>query len=221
MISHHHKTVFVHIPKTAGQSIERVFLSLLDLDWQTRAPLLLRPNDEPRLGPPRLAHLRANEYVKYRYLSQCLFDQYFVFAFVRNPWDRVLSFYRYLGHHRRQTFEQYVTTSLWRDVRNGDYFVAPQWEFIYEKESCIVDFVGRYESLENDFQHVCSKLNLPNIELPVTNVSQVQITKGSAAHNNLAIEWSASARDLVHELYAEDIHRFEYNFPFKVASIDS
>ena len=65
MISHHQKCVFVHIPKNAGQSIEHVFINLLELTWETRAPLLLRRNEHPELGPLRLAHLKAEEYVKY------------------------------------------------------------------------------------------------------------------------------------------------------------
>ena len=63
MISHRHRCVFVHIPKVAGQSIEHVFLGWNGLNWKGRAPLLLRPNEDPRKGPPRLAHLRAQDYV--------------------------------------------------------------------------------------------------------------------------------------------------------------
>ncbi|WP_422127914.1 sulfotransferase family 2 domain-containing protein [Vibrio hannami] len=101
MISHHHKCIFVHIPKNAGQSVEHVFLNLLGLNWETRAPLLLRYNDKPELGPPRLAHLKANEYVRYNYLTQEMFDDYFKFAFVRNPWSRTVSMYKYLGYSKK------------------------------------------------------------------------------------------------------------------------
>jgi hypothetical protein len=132
MISHHHKAIFIHIPKTAGQSIERVFLELIGLNWKRRAPLLLRANDEPSLGPPRLAHLRAHEYVEYCYLPQELFDEYFIFSFVRNPWDRVISFYRYLGHSRTHTLHDYVKEILWRERKDEWYFVAPQSKYIYE-----------------------------------------------------------------------------------------
>ena len=58
MISHPHRTVFVHIPKCGGQSIETAFLADLGLGWKSRAPLLMGANDRPELGPPRLSHLR-------------------------------------------------------------------------------------------------------------------------------------------------------------------
>ena len=53
MISHKHKTIFVHIPKTGGQSVESVFIEDEGLTWDTRAPLLLRRNDD---GFPDLWH---------------------------------------------------------------------------------------------------------------------------------------------------------------------
>src|SRR5262245_2591511 len=86
MISHAQRCVFVHIPKVAGQSVEHVFVGWNNLTWKKRAPLLLRPNDNPAKGPPRLAHLRAEEYVQFGYLPPEKFASYFKFSFVRNPW---------------------------------------------------------------------------------------------------------------------------------------
>lgn len=85
MISHHHKTIYVHIPETAGLSFEKVFLSMLGLDWEDREPLLLRANLNPKNGPPRLAHLLAKEYYEYHYVSRDLFGQNFVFSFCGIP----------------------------------------------------------------------------------------------------------------------------------------
>lgn len=95
VISHEHKAIFVHIPKTGGQSVEQMFLEDLGLTWEERAPLLLRPNDDPSIGPDRLAHLYADEYVSKGHISQKDFDSYFKFAVVRNPYDRIVSEYLY------------------------------------------------------------------------------------------------------------------------------
>ena len=51
MISHKHKTVFVHIPKVAGQSVEQMYLADLGLNWSERAVLLLRPKLNTEKGP--------------------------------------------------------------------------------------------------------------------------------------------------------------------------
>lgn len=66
MISHEHKTVFIHVPKVAGQSVELAFLRQLGMTWEERAPLVLRHNPDPAKGPERLAHLLAREYRHHR-----------------------------------------------------------------------------------------------------------------------------------------------------------
>ena len=95
MISHQHETIFIHIPKCAGTSIERVFLDDINVTWQNRGPLLLRKNENLEVGPPRLAHLTCNEYTKFHYISKKLFRKYFKFSICRNPYARTYSLYKY------------------------------------------------------------------------------------------------------------------------------
>lgn len=70
MICHPYRCVFVHVPKTAGMSIEHVFLGLQGLTWEKRSALLLRHNDDPAKGPPRLSHLKASEYVSREFVAR-------------------------------------------------------------------------------------------------------------------------------------------------------
>lgn len=174
MVCHHHKCIFVHIPKNAGQSTEHVFLDLLGLDWETRAPLLLRYNDRPEIGPPRLAHLKADEYVRYRYLSQDMFDAYFKFTFVRNPWSRMVSIYRYLGFARKCDFKTFLMGEFRSRVfKEKHWFVGPQSDFVYARNGePLVDFIGRFEDLQGGFDHVCTQIGLPPIRLPHVNESK-------------------------------------------------
>ena len=152
MISHDHKTVFVHIPKCGGQSIEAAFLADLGLTWKERAPLLLRPNDQPSLGPPRLAHLLARDYVDCHYMSQALFDAYFTFAIVRSPFARVLSFYHYLNvPGPLSAFVQNGLTQAFdapEDPASQFYFLRPQVDYLTDARGTpILDKVFRLEDL--------------------------------------------------------------------------
>lgn len=173
MISHNHRCVFVHIPKCAGQSIDHVFLNNLGLNWETRAPLLLRYNERPEIGPPRLAHLKVEEYVRYKYLSQELLDQYFKFSFVRNPWDRLISIYKYLDYDRKYEFKYFLMKIFANDIWKTKYwFVGPQYEYVCNSNGdVIVDYIGKFESLQNDFNIICGKVNLPPTMLPHINKS--------------------------------------------------
>lgn len=174
MISHHHRCIFVHVPKTAGQSIERVFLDQLGLSWENRAPLLLRYNDRPELGPRRLAHLKAVDYARCRYVSDEQFRDYFKFAFVRNPWDRAVSLYKYVGSPSEYSFNKFATDILPRQLWASKYwFVQPQTEYLYEDGKLQVDFVGRFENLQEDFAEICTHLGMPPVALPLTNQTSV------------------------------------------------
>ncbi|HEX2595616.1 MAG TPA: sulfotransferase family 2 domain-containing protein [Luteimonas sp.] len=216
MISHHDHCVFVHVPKTAGQSVETFFLKRVGLTWEQRAPLLLRPNDNPDLGPPRLAHLRARDYVQKKWVTPEQFDSYFRFAFVRNPWDRTASFYR-TGYDRVCSFPRFVRFHLPRLLERKPWFFGPQAEYLHaENGTLLVDFVGRYERLAADFREVCNQLGIPDGTLPHANDSNHNI--GPVARllrrrpRPYTDMFDARSKTLVARIYADDIDAFKYRF---------
>jgi len=139
------------------------------LSWEDRSALLLRPNDDPGQGPPRLAHLKARDYVAHGYISQKAFDAAFKFAYVRNPWARMISIYHHLSATR--SFRAYVLgefrQKVWREMA---WFVGPQSDFIYDEDGrLLVDFVGRFERLQADFDVICRRLGMSPEPLPHVN----------------------------------------------------
>lgn len=233
MICHHYKCIFVHIPKNAGQSIEHVFLDLLDLNWDTRAPLLLRANDRPELGPPRLAHLKADEYVRHKYLTQEMFDDYFKFAFVRNPWSRLVSIYKFLGRDKNIDFRTFLLGPFKNYFfEHQHWFVGPQSGFVYSKEGeLLVDFLGRFEDLQNGFDHVCKQIGIPPGKLPHVNKSEDNesiLDEAGYQNSGVSSETSRSSDcpehqkyqdyydeetiDCIAHLYRKDIELFGYDF---------
>jgi hypothetical protein len=81
MICRPYNSLFVHVPKTAGQSIEQFFMDLLGLDWkEDREALYLQNNDDPALGTEKLAHLSASEYVDCGHVTQQEFSGFFKFT---------------------------------------------------------------------------------------------------------------------------------------------
>jgi hypothetical protein len=229
MLCHDPRCIFVHIPKAAGQSIEQVFLDLSGLTWKTRGALLMRPNSDPKLGPPRLAHLKATEYVSCGHVTQEQFDSYFKFSFVRNPWDRTVSMYRYLGYDERCSFKTFVleklSDTLWIEKR---WFVGPQHEFVSDASgNLLVDFIGKLESIQADFDVVCRRLGIAQRPVPHVNRSDSMsliarwrrfidvFSRVQKRRNDLGKYqnyYDAELVRVVGKLYAADVEAFKYQF---------
>ena len=227
MISHKYKCIFIHIPKTAGQSIEHFFLNLHGLSWEKRAPLLLKYNPDPNAGPESLAHLTASEYVQLGHISEKKFLQYYKFAFVRNPWARLVSEYRYRTCYRNFTFTEFVMSGLPEPNPYSDKYrhIMPQYDFLYDiNGKLLVDFVAKFENLQKDFHQVLKKLSLPLSDLPHINASSSKrgnlinklkcllITKNETTQKHWIDYYNKETREKVAELYAKDIKKFNYRF---------
>ena len=245
MLSHQDKCLFVHIPKAAGQSVESIFVQRSGLTWQTRDALLLRPNKEPEQGPPRLAHLTASEYTRLGYMSGDQFSQYFKFSFVRNPWARLVSEYNYRRMQGVDAYQKEFKHFLFKSfpqenddnyLTSQDFYrhVIPQWKFLYdEDDNCLVDYVGKFEFLQQDFDKVCQLLGVPQYMLPHKNMTQVS-RKGLVGFQDkvikrIAIAFSVKSRSnlvkahysqyydnesqaFVADKYRKDIELFDYQF---------
>lgn len=236
MISHPHQCIFVHIPKTAGTSIELFFKKALGLPPKAKAPLTLSRNKVREIGPPHLTHLKAYEFYQNQYVSEEQFDTYFKFSFVRNPWDRVVSFYKYSNLDLLISFETFVMKELPKLIKERSYFYAPQYDFIYHEGKKLVDFIGRFENLQNDFNKVCDTLGISDFKLPHERKNKVITLKkrvnetykklkrrprllfkyspdkiDSSYYKDYYAE-SESLKEKVYELYKNDIKKFNYSF---------
>ncbi len=215
MISHHHSTIFVHVPKCGGQSVEDAFLRDLGLSWEQRAPLLLHSNDQPRIGPRRLAHLTAHEYVKYRYATAEHFDTYYKFATVRDPVERFVSFFNYQGPKiRKRSFvkaslggadadtaglldkylqdtERALTDPAQKvfgsdDFFSGDFwFLRPQSDFLFNEGNCLVDDIIVLRDLNDKWSRIQERASLPS-SLKNRNTSVKRITSKDLSVTHVA-----------------------------------
>lgn len=185
-----HHAIFIHVPKTAGVSVRRA----LGIDHT-----------------PSSVHAT---YLDYHRADPRKCREYFKFAFVRDPFDRVLSAYSFLAAggmakfdtqrrervlHGIDGFEQFVHERL-PQVMHELHF-RPQHEFLCDPSGTVkVDFVGRVESMERDFGVVGARLGI-NGPLAVHNHS---------VHETSALSYTPAMRAIVDRLYARDISLFGY-----------
>ena len=227
MICHPLQCIFVHVPKTAGQSVEQFFMDQQGLDWNNdRDKLLLQNNTDPALGTEKLAHLSASEYVECGHISQEQFSSYYKFAFVRNPWTRLLSEYRYRNYFHHHSFKDFVLHKLPKPGWDDKYrHIMPQYDLLYDtKGNCLVDFIGRFETLQQDFDRVCSHLGIEDSALPHRNRSDkksrdlkrkfrnILFMNGENRLRSLTDFYDDEIREAVDNYYRIDIETFGYKF---------
>lgn len=181
--------VFIHIPKAAGTS---VLQTLAGTDG-------FIPRDHSTIEEFKIA-------------STPLLNDFFSFTIVRNPLDRIDSVYRYLKkggngtndlelskfiNSNFPTLNDYILEYLDKDIIHAYKLTKPQYTFVCdEKYKVLVDFVGRFESINEDFSQISKKLNLKR-ELPHSNKSEVM---------PLAI--SEEAKEKIKNLYSVDYQVF-------------
>lgn len=224
MISHKHKTIFVHIPKCGGQSIEHMFLNDLGLSWKDKSVLMMRKKKRDEKGAVKLGHLIAADYVEGGYINHQLFDAYYKFTIVRNPLRRMQSAYSYLGYKDLVSFSYFINEVVAQNILKQDanyWFIRPQTDFILDNnKKLLVDDVFKIENIDQSIATIITKSGLQNMELLHINkssqlglgsriVRSVKIIlrenlKFSAILNRHNVECDKDTELLIRKLYAAD-----------------
>jgi hypothetical protein len=225
MISHRHQCIFIHIHKTAGTAIEKKLGHFEELAPGVQDHRLLSEL-EPYSLRTLLSRARrsgwdarrlAREWRSYRHqeLTPKQYQTYFKFAFVRNPWHRVFSWYCNVMEdedHRRVeskvrtpgrrvpddcTFKQFVIEF------GSDWPLRPQLDWLRDSRGNLaMDFIGRFENLEQDFAHVGGKLGIRDQTLP-----KMMLREWFGEEN----PFDSEIADIIYERYKEEILMFGYH----------
>lgn len=204
IITEHPKLIFIHNQKTAGMSIESLLIK--ELSGQK---LLER-------------HSSASDGVKE--IGREEWDKHYSFGFVRNPWERLVSWYVMMRetkprgnnklweyvHNNAHTFEDFILkcTDTITEDRDGylyeKSFVKPQLDYFTNEEGeVITTFIGRFEDLQDGIDKVLKQNNLPSYKLPVLNTTKKKDYRSY---------YTQETREIVAERFKKDIEYFGYEF---------
>ena len=184
------RAIFIHIPKTGGSSVAQALFG-------------------GSLHVP---------YFEYERINSRKFRRFFKFAFVRNPWARLVSTYFFLKNGGVNEMDRYFAAENIAGYDNFEAFVEgwlnekniwswvhfkPQHYFICDTSLRVqMDFVGRTETIDADFGYICQRLGVA-AGLTWTN-------RGN--HRPYSEYYSDDLRERVAAVYAKDIAIFGYQF---------
>ena len=215
-ISHPHRAIFVHVPKTAGTSVEAVLGMHGDKHDIGIVPYFHQVQDQEHLYGGPLQHLTAQQ-IRARLANDEVFLRYFKFTVVRNPWERLVSALAWTDQkwvrgemldveqfeRQLQELAQAYRSDAAGLMRALPHFLVPQYLFLVDPQGqLLVDQVLRHEHLREQWPLVARRLGAPET-LPARMKSH---------HRHYRDYFSAEMRDFVAQLYATDIGFFEYEF---------
>lgn len=171
--------VYVAIPRTASNSIHKVL-------GQIKGENHLSINNIDREG--------------------------YSFAFVRNPFDLLVSwFYFHKLYQKQEIYDTYFLNWVFEGCPThwGDQFIKDrglthplnQHEYVCKDGEIVVDYIGKFETLQEDFDTICNNINFKQTPLPYIN---------NVRHNNWQTYYTPKGKAFVKELFSKDFELFNY-----------
>jgi chondroitin 4-sulfotransferase 11 len=193
--NHQYKVIFIHIPKNGGISVEKA------------------------LFKQKVGHTRLQLFQQY---DPDKFHEYYKFAFVRNPWDRLVSAYFFLKAGGRNPVDAQFSKEFLSGLNSFEDFVLslenkknrktalhwlhfrPQLDFIVDKKGVIsLDYIGRFEILEKDFDVLSKRIGI---------AASLSHENRSPRKKQYYEYYSKTMVEIVSEIYKKDIMTLSYSF---------
>ena len=181
--------IYIHINKTAGTSVAKA------------------------IGLPRKNHMTAVQLIDQ--VGEAKWDRSYKFTFVRNPWDKVVSHYNYrVKTNQTNLGDGHLSFADWvkctygpnkdETYYNNPIMFQPQAEWLRNAQGQIdVNFIGKFESLSEDFSTIAQQIGLKNTSLPHLN---------KTLSTDYRDYYDEETTQIIREWFEEDLTLFDYTF---------
>lgn len=208
MIFHSYKTIFVHIPKAGGTSIENLLWP--DFSTRTEADLwmgFVKPfyNKYQTGGLQHLLATQIREEV-----GQAIFQEYYKFSVVRNPFTKTVSQYLYMS--RREDLRDFLNMKKNATFIEYLHLISqkehvqwkPQVDFVLdENNKPLLDDIIKLEKIKENYAYLTSKVGVSFNGLSHHNKGNYEAFKDYHTKESI---------DIISEIYKKDIEYFNYEY---------
>ena len=206
IVSHLHRFIFVATPKTGTHAVRQALREQLGPDDIEQVGLFVNKRfPYAEIANISHGHLAVREVRPF--LGDDVCDAYFKFAFVRNPFDRFVSYCAFMT--RQQGAFDIDPQGTMREIlfrlRPLQHIhFQPQWTLLADAQGRLdMDMVGRVETMQESYDAACAKIGIASRALDRVN---------SSRRGDYRQYYDQALIDGVAELYAGDLERFGYTF---------
>jgi hypothetical protein len=212
-INHDKKAIFIHIPKNGGSYVAEV----LSKYYGFKNYYLQRPDHASFcLGKDSsvdkhenkihgtLVYYKTSPYInRIMGMNEKKWSNYFIFTFIRNPYDRIVSGWNYVNNsNNKVAFKQFINMN----VNSYDYwhaFMSQSRHLIDLNAKIRADYIGKFENLEEDLKSVLNRLGY--------NVVHKPFVKNGKKHDKYITYYDNESLEKVNLICKEDFTNFDYN----------
>lgn len=187
-VSDKYKFIFFHLRKTGGTSVA----------------VSIGENGSDPFKDRHLTPSQAQNRIPGKFKS------YYKFSIIRNPFDRLVSCFAYDkqvttefiagGKHHGMNFNDYLQYRL---IEQGGWWRTAQADYLAPNGEMIIDFLCRFERLQEDFNKVCERVGMNKRILPFRRQTK---------HEKYWKYYNDVSRELIEEFYSRDLEEYGYKF---------
>ena len=213
-INHDKKALFIHIPKNGGSYIA----TILAENYGFKNYYLKRPDHkEFCLGIDKSVDKHENKIhgtlVYYKtsvHLNRIMnmneekWNSYFIFTFIRNPYDRIVSGWNYVNKYNI-AFHKFININ--NNANSYDYwhvFMSQSRHIVDSNGILRIDYFGKFENMEDDLKVILNKLGF--------QIKHKPFKKNSKKHDNYETYYNSNIIEKVNNLMKEDLQNFGYDY---------
>ncbi|GAA0298736.1 sulfotransferase family 2 domain-containing protein [Sphingomonas oligophenolica] len=207
IVSHRHRFIFTAVPKTGTHSVRHALREQLgDEDVEQVGLFVDKRFPWQDLAAIQHGHLSLQQVRPY--LGEDAFSGYFKFAFVRNPFDRFVSYCAFLLRGNdvfQQQPREVMRHFLFREPPGHHILFQPQASLLVGEDgkTLLTDTIGHAEDLQGSYDAISARIGIPSRRLVRLNGSR---------HGDYRRYYDQALIDGVAERYAQDLDLFGYTF---------
>lgn len=207
IVSHRHRFIFAAVPKTGTHSVRQALREQLgDGDVEQVGLFVDKRFPWEGLAAVRHGHLSLRQVRPH--LGEDAFAGYFKFAFVRNPFDRFVSYCAFMlrgGEVFEQRPGDVMRHFLFVEPPENHILFEPQASLLVDEdgETLLADSVGRVEDMQGSYDAICARIGISSRRLDRVNGTK---------HGDYRRYYDQALIDGVAKRYAQDLRLFGYSF---------